>query len=159
MIPPRTERFHTKKHFVFDDQSQNRDLNLYLAEPETFSEWFLQGVGKIQAPSIIAKEVFCGHLLESSDDADTIRYLRTAGHEPETNIYDVFWMIQNDREQQVLLQNDELGNVFYVQDQRAVLRTIRVIWSGFHWQLNAHSLDDPNLGWPKGQQVHYSSCE
>lgn len=144
-----TEPFVTKNKFVVNTERNAPVKVSYLGD--NFKAWFLSGDGKTE--DLIGEQTLRYHKLrQSSVDGPIIAELGGA-EKSETTLSEMFSLMekQGKGEDGVLLNNG-LANIFYIRDQKGVLRTVLVSWNDDGWNVRAHSVEDPD-DWDAAFQV------
>lgn len=145
-----TGKFVAKEKFVRDTGCKAKVKISYLGD--NFTEWFLfSGSGKTEDPT--SEQTLRYHKLrKSSVDGPIITEI--GGEEKsETTLTEMFFLMekQGNGEAGVLLNNGYV-NIFYIRDQKGVLRAVYVYWSDGGWDVRANSVEYP-YGWNDGDQV------
>ncbi|MEK7660400.1 MAG: hypothetical protein AAB343_04325 [Patescibacteria group bacterium] len=122
-----------------------------------FSEWFLTGNSKTEAP--IMEQTLRYHTLRKASLDGSIITALGGAERAEMGLSHVFSLMeaQGKGEDGVLLTNG-YANIFYVKDRKGVLRTVYVYWHDDGWNVNAYSVEDPDR-WGDGDRVFSRNCD
>jgi hypothetical protein len=144
-----TSKFVAKDKFVVNTK---RNANVKIpAVWENFTTWFLSDEGLTEDP--ITETTLRYHKLrKSSVDGPIITELGGEA-KAETTLSEMFSLMagQKNGEDGVLLNNG-YANIFYIKDQKGVLRTVYVFWYDGGWFVNASSVESPDR-WYDGSLV------
>lgn len=148
-VPATTELFVAKNKFVTNTSREAPVKINYIGD--NFKEWFLFGDGKTK--ELIGERTLCyAKLRKGSTDAPIIAELGGEA-KAETTLAEIFDLMakQANGEKGALLNNG-WANIFYVCDQKGVLRAVDAYWRGVGWRVVACSVECPS-GWGDGGQV------
>lgn len=142
-IPATTKPFVAKDKFKLKIEGE---ICFYLGD--NFTEWFL---GKTEDP-ITEQVLRYAKLRKSSLDTPIIAELGGKA-KAETTLTEMFSLMkkQGNGKSGVLLNNG-YANIFYIKDQKGVLRAVGARWYGGGWDVRAGSVEDPGR-WGGGYQV------
>lgn len=118
---------------------------------DNFTKWFLSGDGKIEDP-LDEQTIRYHKLRRSSVDGPIIAEL--GGEEKaEITLTEMFFLMKKQRkgEDGVLLNNYH-ANIFYIRDQKGVLRAVDVRWGSGGWLVDASPVGYPDR-WDIGRRV------
>lgn len=148
-ISATTIKFIAKEKFVPDLSDKAKVRIRFIGE--NFTSYFLSGNGKIEGP--IPETTLRYHKLrQSSEDGPIIAELG-GGKKAETNLSEMTSLMERQgRGEPGVLLNNGYANIFYIEDQNGVLRTVLVGWDGGGWDLGAGPLEVPRR-WGVGFQV------
>ncbi len=135
VVPATTKRFIAKEKFLINTKHYAPVKINYIGED--FIAWFLNGDGKIE--DRISEQHLCYHKVPQCSTTGSIIAELGGEAKVETTLSEMFSLIekQKNRESGPLLNNG-LGNLFYVRDQRNVLRVIDVGWQDNGWYIIAY---------------------
>lgn len=145
-VPARAKNFVAGKNFIL---KQNGGICSGFGS--NFRSWFLEGDGKIEDAS--KEETLNFSILEKSL-LDPLIIGELGGEErSETTLSQMFFLMEKQKggEDGVLLNNGS-ANIFYIKDQKGVLRTVRVYWLGDGWDVDAGDVSYPYV-WLLGYRV------
>lgn len=137
VINATTEEFVARKKFVVNTKPNAEVFISYLSN--NFVERFLKGDGKTE-DLMSVQTLFCANLSRTSFDITIIAAL--GGEEKsETTLSEMFFLMEKQkRGEDGALLNNSYPNLFYIQDNAGVLRTVSVRWSGGGWGVDAYYL-------------------
>lgn len=149
VVSATTSKFIAKDKFVVNTK-RNAPVKIS-AVWDNFTSWFLSGDGKTEDP--ISEQTLRYHKLrQPSVDGPIIAEL---GGEvkAETTLSEMFSLMEKQKngEDGVLLNNG-YANIFYIKDQKGVLRAVYVYWYVGGWYVHADSVENPSR-WRGGDQV------
>lgn len=146
VLPATTEKFVASEKFVVNTTDATKTKISYL--DGELKSWFL---GKTEDP-IGEVSIRYGVLAESANSRKIIEDL--GGEEKsETTLTEMFYLMekQGQGEEGMLLINGR-ANIFYIKDQKGVLRAVGVYWRDGGWFVVAYSVELPD-GWYGSYQV------
>ncbi len=154
-IPESSEPFVASERFVVNTK-RNAPVKISFLW-NNFSEWFLTGNSKTEAP-IVEQTLRYYTLRKASHDGSIIDALGGA-ERSDTTLSRMFSLMeaQGKGEDGVLLTNG-YANIFYVKDRKGVLRTVHVHWFGGGWRVDADSVMIP-VRWDAGHRVFSRNCD
>lgn len=141
-----TEKFVAKDKFREDSQ----EVKFY-GIWDNFTNWFLDGNGKIEEP--LGEQVLrYGNLTKNSVDGPIIEELgcEAKAETTLTELYDLLKKQANGEEGDLLTNG--YANIIYVRDISGVLRAVSVAWDGVGWRVYARSVEVPR-DWRAGIRV------
>jgi len=142
----------TTDKFIAKDKFTKRSASVKISAVwDNFTTWFLSGDGKTEDP-ITEQTLRYAKLRQSSMDGPIITEIGGEA-KAETNLSEMFSLMEKQKngESGVLLNNG-YANIFYIKDQKGVLRTVGVYWGGGGWDVSADSVGDPSR-WVGGDRV------
>src|SRR3989344_6297789 len=133
-VPATTFPFVAKTKFVANTKA---DAGVKISGAgHNFTVWFLSDNGKIEGP--LPEQTLRYHkLLKDSVDSSIIAEL--GGEEKsETTLSEMFSVMEMQGKGQAgVLWNNGYANIFYVKDQKGVLRAVSMLWDGDGWRVDA----------------------
>jgi hypothetical protein len=153
VVSATTEVFVSKKKFIVLNSSEALVKISYIGD--NFTNWFLQGDGKVEAP-IGEQTLRYAKLCQHSVDTPIIDALG-GEDKAEITLTELYGLMLKQRNGEAgALLNNGWANIFYIKDQLGVLRTVYVYWDGDGWYVNASSTSNP-YQWRDGYRV-FSRC-
>jgi len=153
VVSATTEVFVSKEKFIVLNSSEALVKISYIGY--NFTNWFLQGDGKVEAP-IGEQTLRYAKLRQHSVDTPIIDELggEDKAETTLTELYGLMWKQRNGEAGALL--NNGWANIFYIKDQLGLLRMVHVSWNDDGWNVNAGSTSSPHQ-WFDGHQV-FSRC-
>jgi hypothetical protein len=153
-VPARVTLFITRDHFKVAMGKKDRLKISFVGE--NFTNWFLAGAGKVEAPAV-AHELAYHELTKRSLDQPIVDEL--GGETPaESTLADIWAKMaaQGNGEEGDLLTKNYAASIFYVRDAAVGLRVVNVNWNGDGWNVAANPVSCPGE-WRVGSRVFASN--
>jgi hypothetical protein len=156
VVPATTEQFVVKEKFVvnIEDDVQVKISSLW----DNFTVWFLSGDGKIEDPKSDTK-LYYRKLLKMAHNVPFKKGDRAIISEfggkvkVETTLTEMFFLMEKQKNcEDGFLLNNGWANIFYIRDQKGVLRAVSVRWRGGGWDVDAYFVGG-QYEWDDGDQV------
>ncbi len=135
-----TSKFVAKDKFAVS--TKRNDPVKILEVCDNFTNWFLSGDGKTEDP--ISEQTLRYHKLRKSSVNGPIITELGGEEKSETTLTEMFSMMEKQKNGEYgVLLNNGYANIFYIRDQKGVLRVVRVRCCDDGWGVYASSVEGP----------------
>jgi hypothetical protein len=139
-LPATTKPFVARDKFVVNTKA-NAEVKISFIYDD-FTNWFLANGGKVEEPQVGACELRYAKLKKSTSDELVIAELGGVD-KSETTLSEMFCLMEKQKggEDGVLLNNG-WTNIFYIRDNKGVLRAVCMNWHDGGWGVSVFSVEN-----------------